>query len=163
MWCRSIDGWSEYYTYLASADRLDQWLSVPGVQDQLSWCNIDGRSNMGCSIREAFIAMLSAPAEHFPDARTIIEFGCGVGRNVMYLKRELPQANCSATSCANPVSRSLAQRRRSSVRKCNTRSSTTSTTVEGQVWAEGCGVHPLLAGTITAPECSRSAQYPCPR
>ena len=98
------DGWSEYYTYLERAGSLEQWLTIAGVQDQPSWRNIDGRLEYGVFDATAFYraAILSALREHFPNARSIIEFGCGVGRNVMYLKRELPQAQLFGYELCTP-------------------------------------------------------------
>lgn len=86
------DGWAQYRSYLNQANSLDQWLRIPGVEDVPGFYNVNGQlsyeafDSVGYYRRE----LLNALRKHFPQACSVAEFGAGVGRNLLFLKRELP-------------------------------------------------------------------------
>jgi hypothetical protein len=90
-----LDGWNQYWTYLNEAKSLDQWLRIPGLEDVPAFYNVQGQLSY-----EAFDSadyyrreLLSALRTHFPQANSLTEFGAGVGRNLLFLKRELPNVS----------------------------------------------------------------------
>lgn len=85
-------GWNEYRGYLERARSLDEWLRVPGVEDRPAFFNVDGELrylsfDSMTFYRSQLRQLLSAS---FPQARSVTEFGCGVGRNLLYLKSQDP-------------------------------------------------------------------------
>jgi hypothetical protein len=86
------DGWSQYRAHLDQARTLEDWLRIRGVEDQPAYYNVAGEL-----CYEAFDSadyyrrmLLDALRRFFPKARSVTEFGAGVGRNVLFLKREEP-------------------------------------------------------------------------
>lgn len=84
-------GWEQYGRYLASADNVDAWLRVRGVEDVAADYYVDGKV-----VHEPFHSggfyrdyLLGALRKHFPDAASVTEFGSGVGRNLLFLKQQL--------------------------------------------------------------------------
>ena len=89
--------WSQYRARLESAATLDEWLFIKGHDDAVTTFHIDGKLfrrqrhdfnpfNMG--------EVMKALKQRFPQARSVTEYGCGVGRNLLRLKRELPHLQC---------------------------------------------------------------------
>jgi hypothetical protein len=85
-------GWREYRGYLDQAKTVDQWLTVPGVEAQQAYYNVDGQLRFVAFDSAGFYrnALLQAIAREFPDAKSVTEYGAGVGRNLIYLKRSIP-------------------------------------------------------------------------
>jgi hypothetical protein len=85
------DGWRQYEQYLSASTTLAEWLTIPNVDDAPCYFNFEGRLTYGNFnpryYREALVAALRS---HFPGAKSITEFGSGVGRNLLYLKKEIP-------------------------------------------------------------------------
>ena len=83
-------GWEQYRNYLASADRLDHWLCVPGVEDMPADYYVDGAlSNQPFHSGGYYRNRLwNALQSYFPDAHSVTEYGCGVGRNLLFLKQK---------------------------------------------------------------------------
>lgn len=97
-------GWDQYRMYLQRAASLDEWMRIPGVEDGVAFHNVNGALSY-----EAFDSadyyrrtLLRSLREHFPDARSITEFGCGVGRNLLFLKREWPELQCFGYELCQP-------------------------------------------------------------
>ena len=84
--------WDQYRLHLEQAANIDEWLTIKGFDDKASLVNYNGRllqvaEDLNRFNREALYGALT---EHFPNATSITEYGCGVGRNLLYLKRRLP-------------------------------------------------------------------------
>ena len=89
-------GWERYKLFLDEADTLDKWLRIPGVEGVAGYYNIDGRLVYRDFDSSNFYRTLLADAIRrlFPNFKSITEFGCGVGRNLLFLKKEFPHATC---------------------------------------------------------------------
>jgi len=87
------EGWRRYRACLEGARTLDEWLRIQGIEDQPGWRNVEGRLRYGAfdSVSYYRETVLAALVKYFPEARSLTEFGCGVGRNLLYLKRKLPE------------------------------------------------------------------------
>lgn len=83
-------GWDAYRGHLASAQTLADWLRIPGLEDLPDYYYVDGRISYEAFDSGAFYrqCLLDAITRHFPQARSVTEFGCGVGRNLLFLRRE---------------------------------------------------------------------------
>jgi SAM-dependent methyltransferase len=108
-------GWDQYGEYLRGAETLDGWLRIPGVEDVPAYYNVDGRVSYQPFDSSGFYrkSLLNSIREHFPDARSITEYGCGVGRNLLFLKRELPDLECYGYELCQPgvaVAKSAAEK-----------------------------------------------------
>lgn len=85
-------GWSAYKKELDRATSLAGWLRIPGVEDLPAIYSVNGRLSY-----EAFNSLgyyrevlLDALTRHFPQARSVAEYGAGLGRNVLFLKQMKP-------------------------------------------------------------------------
>jgi hypothetical protein len=87
------DGWNQYRDYLRKAKSLEEWLRVPGVEDQPGFFNVDGRLSYQSFDYIGYYRhiLLEALRRHFPAISSITEYGCGVGRNLLFLKSRFPQ------------------------------------------------------------------------
>ena len=85
--------WQQHSENLDRAATLADWLSIAGVDDRLAYYNIDGRPRRTVFNPAGFYrsALLAAIRKHFPDARSVTEYGCGLGRNLLELKRQMPE------------------------------------------------------------------------
>jgi hypothetical protein len=97
-------GWNQYNEHLRSAETLDEWLRIRGVEGVPAFYNVEGKLSYQefDSVGYYRKTMLACIREHFPRARSITEFGCGVGRNLLFLKRELPQLDCFGYELCQP-------------------------------------------------------------
>lgn len=86
------DGWNQFRAHLDQARTLDDWLRIRGVEDQPAYYNVDGELRYESFDSAGYYRriLLDALRRHFPQAQSVIEFGAGVGRNVLFLKRERP-------------------------------------------------------------------------
>ena len=78
------------------ATTLEAWLNIPHFDDCEGWFNVAGelafqRFNPGEFYRETLVSTIIA---QFPHIRSVTEYGCGVGRNLLYLKRRFPDIRC---------------------------------------------------------------------
>ena len=85
-----------YKEHLAKCSTLDEWLFIRGFDDLPHAYHIDGRIRYTVFDHTAFeIDTIAAwIEEHFPNARSITEYGCGVGRNMLAMKRRFPHFDC---------------------------------------------------------------------
>jgi hypothetical protein len=85
-------GWDSYRSRLAAAPTLDAWLRIPDVETGSAWRMRGGEVVWtDADPSEAYRqALLRALDRHFPQARSITEFGAGLGRNLLWLKRARP-------------------------------------------------------------------------
>jgi hypothetical protein len=109
------EGWSQYRQFLERAASLQDWMRVPGVEDQSAFFNVQdklcySRFDSSLFYRNKLLSLLN---EHFPSAKTITEFGCGVGRNLLYLKTQQPTLQVQGYELCHPgvsVSRDAAKK-----------------------------------------------------
>jgi hypothetical protein len=97
-------GWNEYRDYLEQAQSLNDWLRVPGVEDRPAFYNVDGSLkylsfNSMDFYRSQLIRLLS---QAFPEAKSVTEFGCGIGRNLLYLKSQQPSLHVQGYELCQP-------------------------------------------------------------
>ena len=97
-------GWEAYRRHLDAAASLDDWLFVHGVDDAPRYCRRDGvlefsGFNSALYYRDVLLATL---ARHFPAATSVAEFGSGLGRNLLFLKRERPELRLSGFELCMP-------------------------------------------------------------
>ena len=87
------DGWGQYRTYLGAAKTLDEWLRIPNLEDSPDFYNVDGHISYQAFDSAGYYrkTLIEALTRYFPDARSVTEYGAGVGRNLLYLKRAMPQ------------------------------------------------------------------------
>jgi SAM-dependent methyltransferase len=88
------DNWNWYREQLEKSQTLDSWLCLEGICNALEWRNVRGklvcsREHVGDFYRRS---VFDAVQRNFPNAQSITEFGCGVGRNLLYMKRLMPHA-----------------------------------------------------------------------
>lgn len=85
-------GWDSYRRYLDAANSLDEWLYLPGVDDVARHCRRFGKLEYSGFDSATYYrkSLLDALDRHFPNVRSITEFGSGLGRNLLYIKRERP-------------------------------------------------------------------------
>ncbi len=98
------DGWSQYRTHLAQARTLADWLRIGGIEDQPAYYNVDGALSYEAFDSAGYYRrmLLDALRRHFPQARSVTEFGAGVGRNVLFLKREMPDCEVYGYELCTP-------------------------------------------------------------
>jgi|RhiMetdeSRZDD1v2_1073273.scaffolds.fasta_scaffold36455_7 hypothetical protein len=84
--------WEKYGWYLDKAKTLDDWLFIKGVEDLPYNHNHHGSFKKGVFDSGAYyrVKLYQTIKEHFPTAGSVTEYGCGVGRNLLYLKKVLP-------------------------------------------------------------------------
>ena len=89
-------GWSQYAGHLRNAPTLETWLRIPGLEDQPSHYNVDGEVSYEAFDSHGYYrgVLLDALRRHFPSAGSISEFGCGLGRNLLFLKKQMPELAC---------------------------------------------------------------------
>ena len=97
-------GWESYAQHLDRCATIEDWLKVKGVEDQPSYCNVSGelRYEAFDSIGFNRQTILDSLQREFPGASSVTEFGCGLGRNVLFLKRAMPQLQCFGYELCKP-------------------------------------------------------------
>jgi len=96
--------WDSYARYLDGCKTLEEWLRIKGAEDVPQFYNISGSLkfedfNMGAFNQQK---VLTALREHFAAARSITEFGCGIGRNLLYIKQQMPHLQCYGYELCRP-------------------------------------------------------------
>lgn len=86
--------WNQYARYLERANSVEEWLSIPETDSPRAYYNRDGRLVSGkvepfSTVNYYREQLIRAIRRHFPQARSVTEYGCGVGRNVIALQRAL--------------------------------------------------------------------------
>jgi SAM-dependent methyltransferase len=89
------DSWNDYRQTLDQAQAVDEWM-VAGLDHGKGWYIVDGKLsyttfNSAEYYRQTLRKLL---AQHFPAAQSVVEFGCGVGRNLIFLKALFPRIRC---------------------------------------------------------------------
>jgi hypothetical protein len=88
--------WGEYRAWLDKARTLDDWLYIRGNDDAIRTHQFEGRLRKQAFDWAAYHTSLifDAVEKYFPGARSIAEYGCGVGRNVLRAKLRFPYMQC---------------------------------------------------------------------
>ena len=97
-------GWDQYKSFLQSAKSLDDWMRIPGIEDVPAYYNIGGKLSFQAFDSAGYYrkTLLDCVRRRFPQARSITEFGCGVGRNLLFMKRERPDLDCFGYELCQP-------------------------------------------------------------
>jgi len=87
-------GWDFYGQQLDRCRTLEEWLCISSVDDSVRWTHRDGKLLYDNVDTGAFYrkTIKTAIASHFHEVESICEFGCGVGRNLLYMKTMMPAA-----------------------------------------------------------------------
>lgn len=99
-------GWGSYQNILANCPDLESWLYLRGIEDQPILCNIAGKLsftayNMPQFNRSALVECIN---KEFGQISSITEFGSGLGRNLLYIKKCFPHIKCYGYElCKNGV------------------------------------------------------------
>lgn len=97
-------GWESYAKYLDRCVTLEDWLRIRGVEDRSSFCQVSGELKYQQFDSGEFNKgkILAALQREFPDAKSITEYGCGIGRNLLHLKRQMPHIKCYGYELCKP-------------------------------------------------------------
>jgi hypothetical protein len=89
-------GWESFRLQLATAATLDDWLTIEGFDVREDWFNVDDRlAFQRFSSSNFYRTMLKRVFDaHFTGAKSVTEYGCGLGRNLLFLKRLYPDLRC---------------------------------------------------------------------
>ena len=98
------EGWNHYWDRLRSAKTLEDWMRIPGVEDQPSYYGIDGRVEYKVFDSALYYRtrLLQALDKHFRNASSATEFGSGLGRNVLFLKSRNPKLKVNGYELCKP-------------------------------------------------------------
>lgn len=98
------DGWSAMKERMLRARDLEEWLNIPGMDGAAGFYNVDGQLEYQNFNSADFYRrrLLDALGTYFPEAASITEFGAGVGRNLLFLKRERPDLTCQGYELCPP-------------------------------------------------------------
>lgn len=96
--------WERMRRYLDAASSLDGWLTISGHDDRAVYRRVEGkvRSCRFDAYQYYREVLGDALAEHFPTFRSVTEYGCGVGRNLLALKRRFPHVACYGYELCEP-------------------------------------------------------------
>jgi len=89
-------GWAQYRNLLAVSSSLDDWLNLEGLDVRQGFSNVDDRLTFTRFKSSEYYRniLLTSLREHLPAAGSITEYGCGMGRNLLFLKQQFPQLEC---------------------------------------------------------------------
>jgi SAM-dependent methyltransferase len=90
------DGWASYAAQLENCKNLDDWLLIKGLEDEPTYCQVSGDLRLEAFDTGAFnkSKLLEVILREFPNIKSITEYGCGIGRNLLYIKNKLPHLDC---------------------------------------------------------------------
>ena len=96
--------WAKQRAVLDAANSLDDWFCIPGHDDSEGYANIAGRLERASFDSSRFNRqkILQALQTFFPQTTSITEYGCGIGRNLLFLKRALPHLKIYGYELAQP-------------------------------------------------------------
>ena len=88
-------GWVSYSKYLDKCETLSDWLLIQGMEDVPSFCQVDGKMvykkfDSGEFNKQKLFQTLQ---RDFPTATSVTEYGCGIGRNLLFLKQQMPHVD----------------------------------------------------------------------
>jgi hypothetical protein len=91
------DRWEQYLARLDRCSTLDEWLWIPGYDDVKTTSIVRGRMHHGndWNAQHFYVSTIEETIRSkFPKARSITEYGCGIGRPLLALKRRMPHLEC---------------------------------------------------------------------
>lgn len=96
--------WERYAEYMDRCDILWDWLRIKGVEDIPRFCNVSGSLrfedfDMGAFNKQK---IFSALRNEFRNAKSVTEYGCGIGRNLLYIKQQMPHLQCYGYELCKP-------------------------------------------------------------
>jgi len=96
--------WQAYSQFLAGCTSLDQWLKIKAVEDVPHYCNVEGALQYQAFHSDDYNRrhILATIRREFPDAKSVTEYGCGIGRNVLFLKQYMPHLECYGYELCSP-------------------------------------------------------------
>lgn len=88
--------WGAYRGWLDKAQTIEDWLYIHGHDDAVRTHQFEGRlRTQAFDWAEYHMSLVfDAIEKHFPNAKSICEYGCGVGRNVLRAKLRFPHMQC---------------------------------------------------------------------
>lgn len=91
-----MGSWGAYQARLDASVSLDDWLCIRGFDDAPTTHVRSGRViHGGFDTNRFWIDEIEQTIrDRFPGARSITEYGCGVGRNLLALKKRFPEMAC---------------------------------------------------------------------
>jgi hypothetical protein len=97
-------GWDQYKAMLQKATSLDDWMRIRGLEDIPAFYNVNGKLSYEAfdSVGYYRRTLLDCIRRSFPGACSVTEFGCGIGRNLLFLKREMPELECFGYELCQP-------------------------------------------------------------
>jgi len=91
-----MGSWGAYQARLDVTASLDEWLCIRGFDDAPTTHLFKGKlRHSGFDTNRYWIDEIEQTIrERFPEATSITEYGCGVGRNLLALKNRFPEMRC---------------------------------------------------------------------
>lgn len=85
--------WASYEARLDESATLHDWLFIESVEGTRQYHNVDGKVTKTRFDHNRFNqkALGDAIERHFPQARSVTEYGCGLGRNLLAMKTRFPE------------------------------------------------------------------------
>ena len=98
------DGWSVYSPLLEKSRSVEEWLCVEGIDNQQTFHNLSGKLTYGTFDSNNYNRklILETILKNFPDVKSITEYGCGLGRNLLFLKKHLPNVDMYGYELCTP-------------------------------------------------------------
>jgi len=89
-------GWAQYRDLLKVSSSLDDWLNIDELDVKQGFFNVNNQLSYTRFKSSQYYrsALLDSLREHLRGAKSITEYGCGIGRNLLFLKQQLPQLEC---------------------------------------------------------------------
>lgn len=89
-------GWKSYEGLLENSKNLDDWLHIKGYEDKPIICNVDGKMSFANTNMPEFNRkqLMQAVQQDFKNITSITEYGSGIGRNLLYIKKHYPHIKC---------------------------------------------------------------------
>jgi SAM-dependent methyltransferase len=86
-------GWEAMANHLEASATLADWLTIKGLEDNAEYCNVSGKLRYQVFDSTGYNRnkILETLRREFPQAQSVTEYGCGVGRNLLFLKQAMPQ------------------------------------------------------------------------
>ena len=84
--------WESFARHLDKCKTLDEWLYVRGLEDKPAYYNVGGRLSYQAFDSNDFNRrkLLAILRKDFPNIQSVTEYGCGLGRNLLFLKQQMP-------------------------------------------------------------------------
>ena len=89
-------GWSKFSDILDATHSLEDWLVQTNEDTGTGYFQLEGRLKYATFNSSNYYrtVLVSAIKRHFGAIESITEYGCGIGRNLLYLKQQFPALKC---------------------------------------------------------------------